>query len=402
MTRGLLLSLAAVTLLIGPQIASAQNYASGKNGQNNNTAMAIYADPAASPFPVYGTVNIGNFPTHVPVQPVSITTLPPIGGSVNITNFPSTQPVSIATTVPVNCVSGCSSGSSAGGAVYPAASSSPFPVTGSFYQSVQPVSIATLPPVNVSNFPSFPATQNVSGAVNATVLNFPVYPTPLAVQPVNGTVNIGNLPATQPVSGAFFQETQPVSIASPVAVTGSFYPATQPVSIAAPVSVTGSFFQSTQPVSISSPVTVTGTFFQATQPVSGTFYQSTQPVSIATLPPIGGAVSITNFPTPVPLQSVAITSGLSAKYTNMAATGTYVIKNTPGVFLGISNLSTSVQITAVSCYDNATAASGTLLVNTALGLSPPWFPSGGIATNNGITCNVPVSLLGSGVAVYWR
>lgn len=379
MTRGLLLALAAVTLMIGPQIASAQNYASGKNGQNNNTAMAIYADPAASPFPVSGTVNIGNFPTHVPVQPVSITTLPPIGGSVNITNFPSTQPVSIATTVPVNCVSGCSSGSSAGGAVYPASSSSPFPVTGSFYQSIQPVSIATLPPVNVSNFPAFPT-----------------------VQAVNGTVNIGNFPATQPVSGAFFQATQPVSIASPVAVTGSFYPATQPVSIAAPVSVTGSFFQSTQPVSIASPVPVTGTFFQATQPVSGAFYQSTQPVSIATLPPIGGAVSVTNFPTPVPLQNVAITSGLSSKYTNMAATGTYVIKNTPGIFLGISNLSTSVQITAVSCYDNATAASGTLLVNTALGLSPPWFPSGGISTNNGITCNVPVTLLGSGVAVYWR
>lgn len=34
--------------------------------------------------------------------------------------------------------------------------------------------------------------------------------------------------------------------------------------------VTGTFWQATQPISIASPVAVTGTFFQATQPVSGT------------------------------------------------------------------------------------------------------------------------------------
>lgn len=59
-----------------------------------------------------------------------------------------------------------------------------------------------------------------------------------------------------------------------VPVTGAFYQATQPVSIASMPStpVTGTFWQATQPVSVASmPSTpVTGTFWQATQPVSGT------------------------------------------------------------------------------------------------------------------------------------
>ena len=135
------------------------------------------------------------------------------------------------------------------------------------------------------------------------------------------------------VTGTFWQETQPVSIATmpTTPVTGTFWQATQPVSgtvsigtdgtvslsattlsalenISATVSgtvelgattlsalenigVTGTFWQATQPVSIATmPTTpVTGTFWQATQPVSiatmpttpvtGTFWQATQPVS---------------------------------------------------------------------------------------------------------------------------
>ena len=116
------------------------------------------------------------------------------------------------------------------------------------------------------------------------------------------------------VTGTFWQETQPVSIATmpTTPVTGTFWQATQPVSgtvsigtdgtvslsattlsalenISATVSgtvelgattlsalenigVTGTFWQATQPVSIATmPTTpVTGTFWQATQPVSGT------------------------------------------------------------------------------------------------------------------------------------
>lgn len=76
--------------------------------------------------------------------------------------------------------------------------------------------------------------------------------------PITGTVAVSNFPSTYPVTGTFFQATQPVSIAAPVAVTGTFFQATQPVS----GSVSVSNFPSTQ--------AVTGTFFQAVQPVSGT------------------------------------------------------------------------------------------------------------------------------------
>jgi hypothetical protein len=47
--------------------------------------------------------------------------------------------------------------------------------------------------------------------------------------PLHTIVDSG--PATQAVTGAFYQATQPVSIASSVAVTGTFYQATQPVSL---------------------------------------------------------------------------------------------------------------------------------------------------------------------------
>ena len=89
-----------------------------------------------------------------------------------------------------------------------------------------------------------------------------------------------------PVTGTFWQDTQPVS--GTVAVSN--FPATQVVS--GTIAVTGTFWQDTQPVSIAGTVAVslasttitgsvavTGTFWQATQPVSGTFWQATQPVS---------------------------------------------------------------------------------------------------------------------------
>ena len=50
-----------------------------------------------------------------------------------------------------------------------------------------------------------------------------------ATQPVSGSVGITG---TVPVSGTFWQATQPVSIAAPVAVTGTFFQATQPISAA--------------------------------------------------------------------------------------------------------------------------------------------------------------------------
>jgi hypothetical protein len=69
---------------------------------------------------------------------------------------------------------------------------------------------------------------------------------------ISGSVSIVNFPEVQEVSGVFWQETQPVSIASVVDVSGSLsisnFPAVQEVS--------GVFWQETQPVSIASQLSV--------------------------------------------------------------------------------------------------------------------------------------------------
>ena len=63
--------------------------------------------------------------------------------------------------------------------------------------------------------------------------------------------------------------------------------------------MTGTFWQATQPVSIAAPVAVTGTFWQATQPVSGPLTDAQLraapvPVSAASLPlPSGAATEAT-------------------------------------------------------------------------------------------------------------
>jgi hypothetical protein len=84
-----------------------------------------------------------------------------------------------------------------------------------------------------------------------------------------GHVTVDN--ASIAVTGAFFQATQPVSIAASVAVTGTFFQATQPVSgtVTANVGTTGGLALGHVTVDNAS-IAVTGTFFQATQPVSGT------------------------------------------------------------------------------------------------------------------------------------
>ena len=112
---------------------------------------------------------------------------------------------------------------------------------------------------------------------------------------ISGSVSIVNFPEVQEVSGVFWQETQPVSIASVVDVSGSLsisnLPAVQEVS--------GVFWQETQPVSIASVVDVSGSLsisnFPAVQEVSGVFWQETQPVSIASQLSVRDSSAITQL-----------------------------------------------------------------------------------------------------------
>ena len=146
--------------------------------------------------------------------------------------------------------------------------------------------------------------------------------------PVSGAVTVSGAVAT---TGAFFQATQPVSLAGAVAlaagsaavgsVTVSNFPATQPVSGA--VAVTGS-------------VAVTGAFFQATQPVSGTVTvagastAANQATEISSLAAIAtnttGAATAAN-------QAAANTS-LSAIATSTAANATATAQTAGNATLG--------------------------------------------------------------------
>ena len=91
----------------------------------------------------------------------------------------------------------------------------------------------------------------------------------------SGALNIADGGGSITVDGAFYQATQPVSIASmpSTPVTGTFWQATQPVSIASMPStpVTGTFWQATQPVSLTSlPALAAGTAAIGTVTAVGT------------------------------------------------------------------------------------------------------------------------------------
>ena len=425
----------------------------------------------ASTLPVTGAffqttqpVSIATMPT-TPVtgsfwqatQPVSILAMPttPVTGSF----FQTTQPVSIATmpTTPVtgtffqttqpvagtrlnngtaNAATGnhLTVGGTDGTNLRPLlvdTSGRPFinvngsvATTGAFFQATQPVSIATMPTTPVTGT-FFQTTQPVAGtrlnngtAISSSGNHLTIGGTdgtnlrPLLVDTSGRPfINVNGSVAT---TGAFFQATQPVSIAAmpTTPVTGSFYQTTQPVSIAAmpTTPVTGSFYQTTQPVSIAAmpttPVTgpltdlqlratavpVAGSFFQATQPVSilampttavtGAFFQTTQPVSIATMPttPVTGSfwqatqpVSIAAMPTtpvtgsfwqatqPVSVASMPITAVTIAATTGPVAAGTAAANST--LFGGVYNATTPTPTTGQQLAIQLDST-GSTLVNT--------------------------------------
>lgn len=93
------------------------------------------------------------------------------------------------------------------------------------------------------------------------------------------------------VTGAFFQATQPVSLAAAVDVSDRVARLLGHVTVDnASLAVTGSFFQATQPVSLAAAVDVSDraarlvghvTVDNASLAVTGSFFQATQPVSLA-------------------------------------------------------------------------------------------------------------------------
>ena len=91
-----------------------------------------------------------------------------------------------------------------------------------------------------------------------------------------------------------------------------------------------------------------------------------------------------------------------ANYTVISGTTAVVAKSTPGVLLGANT--TGIQTNALTCYDNASAASGNILVTATLGTvggGLSGMPGGGINATAGIICQVPTAIVGT-VVVFWR
>ena len=165
-------------------------------------------------------------------------------------------------------------------------------VTGAFYQATQPVSLASMPTTPVTGT-FWQATQPVSIAGTVTTSdNHTTAGSPLSVRLSDGaafysalsalsgnlsTAGKGTTVGGQPTSENTNVNTQSLHTKitnTSIAVTGAFYQGTQPVSLASVPShpVTGTFWQATQPVSVAS---------MPSTPVTGTFWQATQPVSVA-------------------------------------------------------------------------------------------------------------------------
>lgn len=212
-------------------------------------------------------------------------------------------------------------------------------VTGAFFQATQPVSASSLP------LPAGAATEttisDMSAKLPSTLSAAPGTDTGQAAIPVRvisqlgasggaggGLTNAELRASAVPVSGAFYQATQPVSLASAptTPVTGTFWQATQPVSgpltdtqiraTALPISgtVTANAGTGTMAVSLATAPTtpVTGTFWQATQPVSGTVTVTDGAGSLT----VDGSISVSNFPATQPV---------SGTVTANAGTGTMAV-----------------------------------------------------------------------------
>lgn len=102
-------------------------------------------------------------------------------------------------------------------------------------------------------------------------------------------------------------------------------------------------------------------------------------------------------------QSVGNGAGFPvASYSVINSTSATVVKSTPGILLGV--ISTGIQTNALTCYDNSSAASGTILATgtiAAVGNGLTGLPSSGVQSTNGITCQVPTAIVGT-VVIFYR
>ena len=189
----------SVSVLSLPSLPAGSNALGSVSVSNFPSSQAVSGTVGVSNFPssqtVSGSVSVSNFPSTQAVSgTVGISSLPslPSGlnsiGSVSVSNFPSSQ--TVAGTV---AVSNLPSTQTVAGAVSVSNFPTTQPVSGS-------VSVSNFPPtqpvsgtVAISSLPSLPAGTNSIGYIS--VSNLPT------TQSVSGTIAVSNFPTTQPVSG---------------------------------------------------------------------------------------------------------------------------------------------------------------------------------------------------------
>lgn len=306
-------------------------------------------------------------------QPVSLTSTT-ITGTVAVTGtfFQATQPISAAS-LPLPTGAATSAKQPALGTAGTAstdvitvqgiASGVAQPVSGTFWQATQPVS-GTVTVGNASLAVTgtfFQATQPVSGTVTvtgvATETTLAALSAKFSALGQNTMVNsapvvIASNQSALPVTGAFFQATQPVSIAATVAVTGPLTD-TQLRAAVVPVSLTSTTVTGTVAVTdnagsltVDAPV-ATPVFVRLSD---GAAAISTLPVSIAGTVAVSGPLTDTQIrATPLPV-SGTVTA-------NIAAAQTLATVTTVGTVTTITNAVTVTPPTLTKGTQGATGFS---------------------------------------------
>lgn len=98
-----------------------------------------------------------------------------------------------------------------------------------------------------------------------------------------------------------------------------------------------------------------------------------------------------------PVAAPAVTTTpVPSSYGVISTTAATVIKATPGTLFG--GTSTGIQTNALTCFDNASAASGPIVLSSAdallgVGGAITGIPANGVKFTLGLTCQVPVAIV---------
>jgi hypothetical protein len=298
--------------------------------------------------------------TLTPLSSISVSNFPatqPISGSISNTSFGISGTLPAFASIPTFKIDQTTPGTTnkvdigTNGTV---AITGSVGVTGTFWQTTQPVSLASVPTHAVTQSGTWTvglsAGSNAIGSITNTSFAATQSTASSLLNKPYGAVSTSAPTYTNATDNALS-----LTIAGALRVDGSGV--TQPVSIASSVAVTGTFYQATQPVSIASSVAVTG-------PLTDTQLRaSAVPVSLASLPSLAAGSNA--------IGSITNTSFVATQATaaNLNATVSLAASQTLSTVSTVTNLS-QLNGTAISMNSGVRDA-GTQRVTIATNDSVP-------------------------------